>query len=68
MDFKTITPSKVNILGIIQVCQSNGTNSPNEWVMVCRDSDIPLNRDGVSHAVCRQFGFIGAAANISQLR
>lgn len=49
--------------GIVQVCEPNNeSNSQNEWIMVCRDSVVPLDRDGVSHAACRQFGFIGAAA------
>lgn len=69
MKFQPIqNPDKHIKEGIVQVCQPNESNSENEWIMVCRDSVLPLNRDGVSHSACRQFGFIGAATEISPLR
>ena len=69
MSFKAI-PFPINEEdkeGIVQVCQPNESGSQNEWIMVCRDTKVPLNRDGVSHAVCRQFGFIGADIEIEPL-
>ena len=47
---------KVNAyFGIVEVC---GAGSPNEWNVICADRQA-IN-DGVSNAVCRQMGFIGA--------
>ena len=48
-------------LGIVEVCGVDG--SQNQWNFICADNQVPLTDDGVSHAVCKQLGYIGATKN-----
>ena len=45
--------------GIVEVC---GVDGSLKWNLVCADDQVPLiTDDGVSHAVCKQKGFVGAS-------
>ena len=51
---------KANNQGLLQVCQRPDGDEFNQWVLVCRNTDIPIAQDGVIHAACRQLGYIDA--------
>ena len=50
---------KNDFTGIVEVC---GAGSPNDWNVICAD-DGQVSLTGVSNAVCRQMGYIGANKN-----